>query len=61
MIKKIRIKNFKCYGPQGADFNLSKINFIFGDNSAGKSTFLQFLDKLYEVCNLEGKCDSDCH
>lgn len=43
MIKKIRIKNFKCYGPRGADFNLSKINFIFGDNSAGKSTFLQFL------------------
>lgn len=57
MIKKVRIKNFKCYGPQGADFNLSKINFIFGDNSAGKSTFLQFLDKIYAVCNLEGRCD----
>lgn len=57
MIKKVRIKNFKCYGPQGVDFNLSKINFIFGDNSAGKSTFLQFLDKIYDVCNLEGKCD----
>ena len=58
MIKKVRIKNFKCYGPQGADFNLSKINFIFGDNSAGKSTFLQFLDKINDVCNLEGRCDS---
>lgn len=46
MIKKIRIKNFKCYGPRGADFNLSKINFIFGDNSAGKSTFLQFLEMI---------------
>ena len=55
MIKKVRIKNFKCYGPQGADFNLAKINFIFGDNSAGKSTFLQFLKKVDEVCSLYGK------
>lgn len=58
MIKKVRICNYKCYGPRGADFNLSKINFIFGDNSAGKSTFLQFLDKIYDICNLDGKCDS---
>jgi len=43
MIKKLRIRNFKCYGPQGADFNLSKVNFIYGDNSVGKSSFLQFL------------------
>ncbi len=57
MIKKVRIKNFKCYGPQGADFNLAKINFIFGDNSAGKSTFLQFLKKIDEVCSLYGKYD----
>lgn len=57
MIKKIRIKNFKCYGPRGADFNLSRVNFIFGDNSAGKSTFLQFLAKIGEVCKLDGKCD----
>ncbi|MBO7434386.1 AAA family ATPase [bacterium] len=48
MLKKIRIKNFKCYGDRPADFNLSKVNFIFGDNGAGKSTFLQLLDIL---CN----------
>ena len=59
MIKKVRIHNYKCYGPRGADFNLSKINFIFGDNSSGKSTFLQFLGKIYDICNLEGKCDGD--
>ena len=59
MIKKVRICNYKCYGPRGADFNLSKINFIFGDNSSGKSTFLQFLGKIYDICNLEGKCDGD--
>ena len=44
MIKKVRIKNFKCYGDHPQDFNFSKINFIFGDNSTGKSTFLQALD-----------------
>ena len=43
MIKRIQIKNFKCYGEPGVDFSLKRINFIFGDNSAGKSTFLQLI------------------
>lgn len=59
MIKKVRVCNFKCYGPRGADFNLSRVNFIFGDNSSGKSTFLQFLMKIGEICNLDGKCRKD--
>lgn len=59
MIKKIRIKNFKCYGPKGADFNLAKINFIFGDNSAGKSTFLQFLQKVADQLDTFGSFDSE--
>lgn len=50
MIKRIQIKNFKCYGDPGADFPLKRINFIFGDNSAGKSSFLQLLRM---VCNGE--------
>ncbi len=50
MIRRIQIKNFKCYGDPGADFPLKRINFIFGDNSAGKSSFLQFLRM---VCNCE--------
>ena len=57
MIKKIRIKNFKCYGPNGADFNLSKVNFIFGDNSSGKSTFLQFLEMVGAMYDHVGKYD----
>lgn len=48
MIKKIRIRNFKCYGPRGADFNLGRVNFIYGDNSVGKSSFLQFLEMLVD-------------
>ncbi len=50
MIQRIQIKNFKCYGDPGADFTLKRINFIFGDNSAGKSSFLQLLRM---VCNGE--------
>ena len=48
MIKKIRIRNFKCYGLRGADFNLGRVNFIYGDNSVGKSSFLQFLEMLVD-------------
>ena len=59
MIKKVRVCNFKCYGPRGADFNLSRVNFIFGDNSAGKSTFLQFLKQIGDVCDLDGKCSRE--
>lgn len=57
MIKKVRVCNFKCYGPKGADFDLSRINFIFGDNSAGKSSFLQFISKIDEVCSRDGRCN----
>ena len=46
MIKRIQIKNFKCYGDPGVDFSLKRINVIFGDNSAGKSTFLQLIRKV---------------
>ncbi len=43
MVERIQIKNYKCYGDPGVDFRLKRINFLFGDNSAGKSTFLQLL------------------
>ena len=47
MIKRIQIKNFKCYGDPGVDFTLKRVNFIFGDNSAGKSTFLQLIRMIF--------------
>jgi len=47
MIKRVQIKNFKCYGDPGVDFTLKRVNFIFGDNSAGKSTFLQLLRMVF--------------
>ncbi len=49
MIKKVRIRNYKCYGDRPADFDLARINFIYGDNSVGKSTFLQCLSHIYHM------------
>ena len=51
MIKRVQIKNFKCYGDPGVDFTLKRVNFIFGDNSAGKSTFLQLLRMYFQDLN----------
>ncbi|MCI5141882.1 MAG: DUF2813 domain-containing protein, partial [Candidatus Electrothrix sp. ATG1] len=41
MIKDIRIKNFKSW--QELDLKLSPITGLFGPNSSGKSSLLQFL------------------
>lgn len=43
MIRKLTLRNFKCYGKQGATFDLSRITFVYGNNSVGKSTFLEAL------------------
>ena len=43
MLSRVQIKNFKCYGEEGIAFSLKRVNFIFGDNSVGKSTFLQLI------------------
>ena len=45
MLKKFRIQNFKCYS-KAQDFELGLINFVYGNNSVGKSTFLQAVEKI---------------
>lgn len=47
MLKQFSIKNFKCYGKNAATFDLSKITFVYGNNSVGKSTFLDALSVIY--------------
>lgn len=49
MIKKVTIRNYKCYGDNPVEIKLASINFIYGDNSVGKSTFLQCLSEIYKV------------
>lgn len=57
MISRVQIKNYKCYGEPGVDFRLKRVNFVFGDNSAGKSTFLQLIRMAFN--NETDKVDSD--
>lgn len=48
MIKKLNLKNFKCY--EEIELKLIKFNILTGTNSSGKSTLIQAL-KLYEETN----------
>ena len=41
MVKKIRIKNFKSL--EDVEIEISQLNFLFGANSSGKSSFLKAL------------------
>lgn len=41
MIRRMRIRNFKAYGPDRDWFSLGPTTFILGANSSGKSTMLQ--------------------
>lgn len=42
MIKKLRIKNFKCWQDTD-DIRLAPLTLLFGTNSSGKSSIGQFL------------------
>ena len=44
MLRSFTIRNFKCYGKGGATFDLSRVTFIYGNNSVGKSSFLDAVD-----------------
>lgn len=46
MLRQFTVRNFKCYGKEGATFDLSRITFIYGNNSVGKSSFLEALEIL---------------
>ena len=43
MLYEIRLQNFKAFGNDPQTASLSKINFIFGPNSGGKSSIIQAL------------------
>lgn len=43
MITRMRIRNFKSFGPDSDWFPLGKLTLILGENSSGKSTILQTL------------------
>jgi predicted ATPase len=42
MLHKLSVENLKSFGP-GQEADLSRITLVYGPNSAGKSTLIQFL------------------
>lgn len=55
MFKKIKIQNFKAFGPDTPPIDLAPITLIFGQNSAGKSSILQALNLLKQTQESEGR------
>ncbi len=59
MIKKIVIRNVASYDDKGVVFDdLQKVNFIYGGNGSGKTTFgrvlgSEFRFKMYPNCRVE--------
>jgi hypothetical protein len=49
MLKTLRIRNFKSWKDTG-NMNLAPLTVIFGANSSGKSSLLQFLLMLKQAC-----------
>lgn len=62
MIQEISIKNVATFDNQGVLFNdLKKINFIYGANGCGKTTFSNFIhdisDPKFNSCSLTWQND----
>lgn len=58
MISKISLKSVATYDEDGATLDdLKKINFIYGNNGTGKTTFTEFIrnEENFPSCSLEWK------
>jgi putative ATP-dependent endonuclease of OLD family len=52
-ISKLKLKNFKCFGPNETVIYLSDISAIIGANNSGKSAVLLSLQRLFGMSNRE--------
>jgi AAA15 family ATPase/GTPase len=60
MLESVTIKTIATYDPTGIKIeNLKKINFIYGANGCGKTTFSKFIydnsNPIYSNCHLGWK------
>jgi len=46
-IQKLKIKNFRCFGPEESNIPLEDLTAFIGSNSTGKTAVLQALQKLF--------------
>jgi len=46
-LRKLKISNFRCFGPEETTINLNDLTAVIGSNSSGKTAALQALLKLF--------------
>lgn len=59
-IDKIKIRNFRCFGPEETVIEFDKLTALIGANSCGKTAVLHALMKIFGSDNKEIK-RSDFH
>ncbi|WP_310829544.1 ATP-dependent nuclease [Paenibacillus pedocola] len=52
-ITELRIKNFRCFGPEETTVNFDRLTTMIGSNSSGKTALIQALLKLFGVTSKE--------
>lgn len=50
-IKKIKLNNFRCFGPNEVEISLTDLSALIGRNSTGKTAVLQAILKLFGIRN----------
>ena len=46
LIKRLELKNFLSFGPEGVDLELGRLNVIIGPNGSGKSNLIEAINLL---------------
>jgi putative ATP-dependent endonuclease of the OLD family len=46
---KLRLSNFRCFGPEATEISLADTTFILGPNGSGKTAVLQALGRMFSL------------
>ncbi|HEY1939570.1 MAG TPA: AAA family ATPase [Candidatus Angelobacter sp.] len=58
MLEKLKIRNFKAFGEEGAEFRLAPLTILVGPNASGKSAVLEALGLLSQTAARSGGTQS---
>lgn len=59
---RLRLSNFRCFGPIPTQFTLDDTNFVIGPNGSGKTAVLQALARMFSIDPTQRKIrESDFH
>ncbi len=61
-LKRLRLSNFRCFGPKATEVAFDDTTFILGPNGSGKTAVLQALARMFSLDPLQRKIQaSDFH